>query len=96
MLYEIIFCFFAIFGVMQILSIIKNFFISKIPENVTMIADADSNIDILAENIRNSGLKVVFVYSTADSKKLEILQQKFEYASFIKREALSEEMQKLI
>ena len=97
MIYEILFCFFTVFGIMQILRIIKEFFMSKIPKNITMLVDVDknTNIDILDNKLKESGIKIVFVYSE-NSKKLEILKKRFEYASFIKREMLSEEMLKLI
>ena len=98
MLYEIIFCFFTVFGIMQILGIIKEFFISKIPKNATMLVDVDedANIEILSKELKQNGIKLVFVYSDKSSKKLEILKRKFEYASFIERKMLSEEMLKLI
>ncbi len=97
MLYEILFCFFTVFGIMQILGIIKEFFTSKIPKNITMLIDVDenTNLDILDKKLKENGIKIVFVYSV-NSQKLEILKQRFEYASFIKRETLSEEMLKLI
>ena len=98
MLYEIIFCFFTVFGIMQILGKIKEFFISKIPKNATMLVDVDedANIEILSKELKQNGIKLVFVYSDKSSKKLEILKRKFEYASFIERKMLLEEMLKLI
>ena len=97
MLYEILFCFFAVFGIMQILGLIKEFFVSKIPRNMTVVVGIDENTNLEALN-RDFGkdVKVVFVYSDVNSKKLEILKRKFEYASFVKREKLSDEMLKLI
>lgn len=98
MLYEIVFCFFTVFGIMQILGIIKDFFISKIPKNVTMVVDVDENIniDLLDKKLMQNGIKLVFVYSDENFKMLEILRRKFEYASFIERETLSEDILKLI
>ena len=98
MLYEIIFCFFAVFGIMQILGIIKEFFISKIPKNITMVVDLNenTNVEILDKELKQKGIKLVFVYSGISYKTLEMLKQKFEYASFVEREMLSEEMLKLI
>ena len=83
---------------MQILGMIKEFFVSKIPKNITMLVDVDenTNLEILAKDLKQNGIKIVFVYSGVNSKKLEILKQKFEYASFVKREMLSDEMLKLI
>lgn len=97
MLYEIIFCFFTVFGIMQILGIIKDFFIAKIPKNITMVIGVDENTDIgtLGRDI-TKGVKVVFVYSDETSEKLKFLKRKFEYASFVKREKLSDEVLKLI
>lgn len=83
---------------MQILGMIKEFFVSKIPKNITMLVDVDenTNLEILAKDLKQNGIKIVFVYSGVNSKKLEILKQKFEYASFVKREMLPDEMLKLI
>lgn len=98
MLYEAIFCFFTVFGIMQILSMIKDFCITKIPRNVTMVVgiDESTNIEVLEREICRRGTKIVFVYGEVNAKKLEILKRKFEYASFVKREKLSDEMLKLI
>lgn len=98
MVYEIIFCFFTAFGIIQILEIIKGFCLSKIQEDITMVVDVndDTNVETLNKELEKKSMKLVFVYSGVNAKKLEVLKRKFEYASFIKREDLSLDMQKLL
>ena len=98
MLYEIIFCFFTVFGIMQILGMIKDFCISRIPKDMTMVVgvDENTNLDFPDKELKQKGVKLVFVYSGINAKQLEILKRRFEYASFVKRETLSEDVLEII
>lgn len=98
MLFEIIFCFFTVFGIVQFMALIRDMFFSKMPQNCAVVVNVDENTDVrlLASELDRKYTKIVFVYDNINEKKLEILEKSFQYASFVMRDKLTDEILRLI
>ena len=97
-LFEIIFCFFTVFGIVQLLALIWEMFFARVPSDCTVVVNVDENTDLklLSSGLKRQNAKIVFVYENMSEKQLEILEKNFTFANFIMREKLTDEILKLI
>ncbi|MBQ2897230.1 MAG: hypothetical protein IJE46_02785 [Clostridia bacterium] len=98
MLFEILFCFFTVFGIMQLMALLWEMFFSKIPSDAALIVKVDENTDfkVLCSELKNQKANVVFVYDDINEKKLKILEKNFEFARFISKDSLTNELSRII
>lgn len=98
MLFEIIFCFFTVFGMLQLMVLLWEMFFSKIPSNAALIVKVDENTDFSAlwPELKYRKTNVVFVYDDICEKTLEILEKDFEFAQFVSKDSLANELLRII
>lgn len=98
MLFEIILCFFTVFGIMQIMLLLWEMFFSKIPPDATLLVKVDENTDFyaLCLRLKKQKINVVLVYDDIDVKKLETLKKDFDYVRFVSKEGLTNELIRVI
>lgn len=98
MLFGIIFCFFTVFGIVQLLALLWEMFFATPKEKCVVVVSINESTDVnvLWAEFKMKDAKIIFVYDGIDEKKLEILKKDFEFASFVTRDNLSNEIIKLI
>lgn len=92
MFFEIVLCFFTVFGVLQALSILWDIMFYYDCKNVTMVVKINEETDLrmLCISLKKTKNAVLFVYENVDEEKLEILKERFEFAMFVPKENLKE------
>ena len=97
-LFEIIFCFFTVFGMLQLMVLLWEMFFSKMPTAAALIVKVDENTDfkMLWSEVKHQKANVVFVYDDICEKTLKILEKDFEFAQFVSKESLANELLRII
>lgn len=92
MLFEILLCFFTVFGILQALSLLWDIMFYYDYKNATLIVKVNEETDLrmLCLKLKKQKNAVLFLYENIDDEDLEMLKRHFEYAEFIPRENLKE------
>lgn len=90
MLYEIIFCFFTVLGIMQVLTLIKDLCTPKKKTPATILVNIDENSSVECIVKEYDGERIVFVCNDLSEKNIEILKKEYEFAHFVKKESLKD------
>lgn len=98
MFFEIILCFFTVFGILQLMMLLWDMFFSKLPDSAALIVKVDENTDfkMLWSELKYQKANVVFVYDDICEKTLKILERDFEFAQFVSKESLANELLRII
>ena len=92
MFFEIVLCFFTVFGILQALSILWDMIFCNECKNATLIVKINEETDLrmLCLTLKKRKDAVLFLYENIDEEDLEMLKCRFEFAMFIPKGDIKE------
>ncbi len=94
MFFEIVLCFFTVFGILQVLALLWDIVFYADPQNATLVVKIDEETDLkmLCLRLKKQKASIVFLHENISEEKLEILRNHFEFAGFVSKENSAEEL----